>query len=65
MEPHWSMGYPEPEVGEVIWMACPYQDDICGAEATMVVEAATPDEVVGLVTCSNGHRWRVARLADV
>jgi hypothetical protein len=61
---NWSMGYPEPSEGEVIWMHCPYQADLCGAEATMTVDTITEDEVSGIVTCANDHRWRVSRLAD-
>ena len=55
-------GAPEPSVGEVIWMACPYRDDLCGADATVTVEEITDDAVTGLLVCANGHRWRVSKV---
>lgn len=62
--PNWSMGYPEPTTGEVIWMRCPYNADLCGADATMTVEDVSDDGVFGLLVCANGHTWRVAKLSE-
>lgn len=61
---NYSMGAPEPTIGEAIWMRCPYPADLCGADATMLVSHVSDAAVEGLVTCAVGHRWKVARLAD-
>jgi hypothetical protein len=61
---NYSLGAPEPTVGETIWMRCPYQDQLCGADATFTVAGVTDDFVTGLMVCALGHRWRITRLAD-
>ena len=58
------MGAPELQVGETIWMRCPYNADLCGADATMTVSSITEEYVEGLVICASGHRWKIARLQD-
>jgi hypothetical protein len=61
---NYSMGAPEPTLGETIWMRCPYNADLCGADATMVVSSISDEAVEGLVVCASGHRWKIAKLQD-
>jgi hypothetical protein len=52
-------------MAETIWMTCPYDRDLCGADATLTVTQIDSDQVEGLLECVNGHRWKLARLADL
>lgn len=61
---NYSMGYPEPTIGETIWMRCPYDADLCGADATMTVSSIADEYVEGLVVCANQHRWKISKLQD-
>lgn len=61
----------EPVEGEQVkWLTrsgwtCPYDRDLCGADATLTVTQIDSDQVEGLLECVNGHRWKLARLADL
>lgn len=73
---HWEAIGPvhpddEPVEGEQVkWLTrsgwtCPYDRDLCGADATLTVTQIDSDQVEGLLECVNGHRWKLARLADL
>jgi len=59
---------PNSDFGEayaLTWARCPYPAELCGADAVFEPGGVDADDnVTGVVTCHNGHRWSVARLAD-
>lgn len=51
----------------VVWMRCPYPDELCGAEGTWELTEVyhSGGEVTGEFVCVNGHRWRITKLRPV
>lgn len=46
----------------IVWMRCPYDADICGADATLREFAVTSEGGwTGILECSNGHVFRLTQ----
>jgi hypothetical protein len=49
---------------QAIWMRCPYDPAICGADATLSHVNADASGWTGLLTCANGHKFVVSQTPE-
>lgn len=54
------------EQREIVWMRCPYDPLVCGADATLTeFEVSNPDDGwTGRLECANGHVFHLRQVGD-
>lgn len=46
-----------------VWMRCPYDPELCGADATLTMRSADDSGWSGLLVCANDHRFVLSQWA--